>query len=160
MLLFNSREIGIDMGHRVPNHNGKCKSQHGHRYRIIAHITGPLQEKGSSQGMVLDFGFLKEIMGVIVDVFDHANCLWYKDPKVKVVIPDFEERMFSESEDKAFIKDDTLEGKVVVIGAVPTAENLAIIWGDLIREQILKEGCELVKMEVWETPFSKVEVIF
>ena len=57
-----TREIGIDMAHRVTHHGSKCKNIHGHRYTIHAMVKGPLFESGEQQGMVLDFGFLKEEM--------------------------------------------------------------------------------------------------
>jgi len=44
------KEIGIDYGHRVPNHESKCFSPHGHRGRVIAVIEGDLiEEEGDSQ---------------------------------------------------------------------------------------------------------------
>ena len=29
-----TKEIEIDAAHRVPNHKSKCRTFHGHRYRI------------------------------------------------------------------------------------------------------------------------------
>src|SRR4051812_9687285 len=78
-----TREIGIDMGHRVTNHGSKCRNVHGHRYTIEATITGDLIPDGASEGMVMDFSFLKEEMMREIDEYcDHALCLWVKDPIV------------------------------------------------------------------------------
>ncbi len=69
------REIGIDVGHRVPDHQSKCRSPHGHRYRVIATCTGDIvQDFGHPEnGMVIDFGNVKRYMMDIVDaIFDHA----------------------------------------------------------------------------------------
>jgi 6-pyruvoyltetrahydropterin/6-carboxytetrahydropterin synthase len=69
------REIGIDCGHRVPDHASKCRSPHGHRYRIIANCVGNVvAEQGNEEhGMVIDFGHIKKIMMDVFDaIFDHA----------------------------------------------------------------------------------------
>ena len=69
------REIGIDVGHRVPDHQSKCRSPHGHRYRVITTCTGDIvQDFGHPEhGMVIDFGNIKQYMMDIVDaIFDHA----------------------------------------------------------------------------------------
>lgn len=69
------REIGIDCGHRVPDHASKCRSPHGHRYRIIVTCAGPILEEdgGAEHGMVIDFGNIKRVMMDVLDaVFDHA----------------------------------------------------------------------------------------
>jgi 6-pyruvoyltetrahydropterin/6-carboxytetrahydropterin synthase len=69
------REIGIDCGHRVPDHASKCRSPHGHRYRIIATCSGDVLEKQgeAEHGMVIDFGHIKKIMMDVFDaMFDHA----------------------------------------------------------------------------------------
>src|SRR4051812_45172843 len=76
-----AREIGIDMGHRVTFHGSKCRNLHGHRYTIQATCRGPLFVEGEQQGMVLDFGFLKEIMMKEIDEpCDHGMALWVDDP--------------------------------------------------------------------------------
>lgn len=69
------REIGIDCGHRVPDHSSKCRSPHGHRYRIIATCAGNIVEDAGTHGdgMVIDFGHIKMFMMDIFDaIFDHA----------------------------------------------------------------------------------------
>ncbi len=69
------REIGIDCGHRVPDHKSKCRSPHGHRYRIIATCAGDILEKPGEHehGMVIDFGHIKKMMTDVLDaIFDHA----------------------------------------------------------------------------------------
>lgn len=78
------REIGIDVGHRVPDHGSKCRNPHGHRYRIIATCEGPvIDEAGNEEnGMVLDFGNVKKYMMDFLDsVFDHGFVV-YKGDKV------------------------------------------------------------------------------
>lgn len=68
-----TREIGIDAGHRVPDHRSKCKSPHGHRYRVQLEVSGLVQGSGAENGMVKDFSILKQVMMEYIDEpFDHA----------------------------------------------------------------------------------------
>ena len=36
-----TRRIEWDMGHRVPEHGGKCRTPHGHRYVAEVTVRGP-----------------------------------------------------------------------------------------------------------------------
>ena len=75
-----TREIGIDAGHRVPDHGSKCRNIHGHRYRVLATCEGPLARVGEQTGMVLDFGFLKEEMMTQIDApCDHGMIMAASD---------------------------------------------------------------------------------
>ncbi len=76
------REISIDCGHRVPDHTSKCRSPHGHRYRIIATCCGEILEKDghSEDGMVIDFGRIKQFMMDVLDgIYDHAFIVSQRD---------------------------------------------------------------------------------
>ena len=59
-----TRYIQWDMGHRIPNHQGKCKNPHGHRYKLEVRISGPINSSpgSSSEGMILDFGHVDHIL--------------------------------------------------------------------------------------------------
>jgi len=154
-----TREIGIDMGHRVTNHHSKCQSVHGHRYRIIAECLGLLQTRGSSEGMVVDFGFLKDLMMKEIDTpFDHGLCLWNQDPLVPWMVTneydpdDVREGMALTG---AFACTTKAAGKVIVVPDVPTAENLARIWFHRLGRKVkdLTQGyARLESVTVWETP--------
>src|SRR5450631_2547935 len=69
-----TRSIGVDYGHRVMTHGSKCKSIHGHRGTIEVTCTGSsLHQSGEQSEMVLDFGFLKEVMMNVIDKsIDHG----------------------------------------------------------------------------------------
>lgn len=76
------REIGIDTGHRVPDHGSKCRSCHGHRYRIIATCLGEVVERDGNEenGMVIDFGNIKQYMMDTFDaIFDHGFVVYKGD---------------------------------------------------------------------------------
>jgi 6-pyruvoyltetrahydropterin/6-carboxytetrahydropterin synthase len=154
-----SREIGIDMGHRVPDHRSKCKNLHGHRYRVIATVQGSLHEEGEQTGMVVDYGFLKQIMMETVDAwFDHGTALWIKDPLVAHEVGP----LYRALEEKvtqyglAAHAKGWKWGKLVVMADVPTAENLAKLWYSIMSPGVNRmlhdsEG-SLHSVTVWETP--------
>ena len=65
----------FDAAHFLPEHKGKCADIHGHTYRLevtVARTDGDVLASGSSAGMVLDFGDLKEIVQrEIIEKVDH-----------------------------------------------------------------------------------------
>ena len=60
-------EASFDAAHFLTNYEGKCKNIHGHRWRVIASISGEL-----NNGMVIDFGILKNDLKELCDYFDHS----------------------------------------------------------------------------------------
>lgn len=56
----------IDSAHHIPDHCGKCKLPHGHRWKITVELISPSVSK---DGMILDFG---EIKGIIRKL-DHRD---------------------------------------------------------------------------------------
>lgn len=158
------REIGIDAGHRVPTHGSKCANLHGHRYKIVAECTSTeLHDSGEQSDMVLDFGFLKEVMMDRIDKFcDHGMILWCKDPYfgilagLRVASSAIAEHILSGRVPYWF--DEGNRGnptKLLIVGFIPTAERLAEFWfnqmsGDV---EILSNGlATLSKVSVHETP--------
>jgi 6-pyruvoyltetrahydropterin/6-carboxytetrahydropterin synthase len=132
-----SKSIEFDAGHRVPMHASKCSNPHGHRYRVVAYVSGPILEpRGlSDDGMVVDFGDLKRVLTEHVhDVYDHGFMVWVHDRDML----------------------DVLLGhgwRVVVTQFVPTAENLARdIWFTL--DTHLPAELRVSAVEVYETPTS------
>lgn len=154
------REIGIDMGHRVSLHGSKCRNVHGHRYRIQAEIEGKLAQGGEQDGMVLDFGFLKNDMLTFIDArCDHKLCLWVKDPLASFLFgPLYREAEQGVKFTGWFSEFIDHVGAVILIPSTPTAENLAELWFKWLRPSIL-EQCRgrgaLHSVTVWETPNCK-----
>lgn len=73
MTMAVTKEITFDCAHMLSGHRGKCANLHGHTYKVQVTILGELKDSGSSLGMVLDFGDLKEVLqDRIVNVYDHA----------------------------------------------------------------------------------------
>ncbi|TSC65454.1 MAG: 6-pyruvoyl tetrahydrobiopterin synthase [Candidatus Berkelbacteria bacterium Gr01-1014_85] len=62
----------FEAAHQLPDHNGKCARLHGHSYKLEVTVSGPLQNIGSSDGMVIDFADLSKIVNEqIIDQWDH-----------------------------------------------------------------------------------------
>ena len=135
-----TRRLEFDAGHRIPNHNSQCKHLHGHRYAIEITLSGEVitLEGVSEQGMVMDFSDVKRIAKEqLVDAWDHAFLVYRGD---KVVLD--------------FLQ--SLPGhKTVVLEAVPTAENLALIAFDKLNGAYLDtygNHLRLDRVRIYETP--------
>lgn len=140
-----SKQIEWDMGHRVTNHNSKCRNLHGHRYRAEICLDGKIVNiKGdSSEGMVMDFGDVKTIsMKYIHDILDHGFMFWKKD---KLLV-------------NFFKRNKNLKSIAVLF--VPTSENIASwIFATLDKhfKDKYKNGLKLYSVKLWETPTSLAE---
>lgn len=152
-----TREIGIDMGHRVSEHEGKCKSLHGHRYRILATLSGEVsEEEGHEHGMLMDFGFLKQMLMDVIDTpCDHGTTLWINDP----LLPVIPGRDLTETrecvERDGYCATEWMWGKLYVVNFTPTAENLARHWFERCEAVIATYTDQSVlmgSMKVYETP--------
>lgn len=132
-----SKEVEFDAGHRVPNHESKCKHPHGHRYRVRATLEGDIVEDPTSpeHGMLTDFSFVKQILtSQVHDLFDHSFVIHQDDKELL----------------------DLLDGhgwRIVITTLVPTAENIARMAWDSIAD-CLDGRLRLVEIAVWETPTS------
>ena len=152
-----SKEVEFDAGHRVPDHASKCRSPHGHRYRVRATVEGPVVDHPgrSDHGMVVDFGDLKRWLTARVhDRYDHATIVAVDDVT-------FRDALGVYPNHAPGARGRTERGwDVVVVTWVPTAENMAAaVFGDLAP--VVADawpGCQLVSVQVWETPTSVAEV--
>lgn len=146
------KEVEFDTGHRVPLHESKCKNPHGHRYRVIARVTGPLKSTGSETGMVVDFGHIKELLTTRVhDRFDHAFVVQDSDTALKTFLLS---EYGSDAEVAGGLGLHHADWRIVVVPFAPTAENMAEdIYDDL--EPLVAQmgpGVELEWVRVYETP--------
>jgi 6-pyruvoyltetrahydropterin/6-carboxytetrahydropterin synthase len=131
-----TRSIEFDAGHRVPSHNGRCRNPHGHRYRVEVDLTGALFTSGPEQGMVADFGILKDILAEVTDRYDHAMIVWEGDEELLGALGGHGWR-------------------VVSLPLPPTAEFLAQLLYEATAPQVAinwSGQVELERLTVWETP--------
>ena len=65
-----AREILFEAAHQLPDHPGKCRNLHGHRYRMRVVCRAPVDP---NTGLAIDFGHLKQLVNErVVDRLDHA----------------------------------------------------------------------------------------
>jgi 6-pyruvoyltetrahydropterin/6-carboxytetrahydropterin synthase len=122
-----TKRLEFDAGHRLLKHSGKCRNYHGHRYAVEVTLMGKLED-----GMVLDFGWVKEKLGNWIDTFlDHGMILQSGDPLLPIL---------------------NGEGlKVYELDVPPTAENIA---AELFRqaELMVPSDVSVANLRVYETP--------
>lgn len=135
-----TKQIALDMGHRVPNHKSKCRNLHGHRYVIEVGVDDEviIDSGASDEGMVIDFGDLKRIMvEEIEEVFDHGFVMFSWDDLKK-----------------EFLLFKQKDLKIIFVPFIPTAENLAQYWYELLEPRLQQANIQIKYVKVWETPSS------
>ena len=149
-----TKEVVFDTAHMLAGHKGLCKNVHGHTYKVHVTVSAPrLIEEGSSEGMVVDFKDLKEIINKrIVEPFDHAFVTWDDTPY---------------KEEKAVAKVLAEQGcKLVRTCYRPSAENMSYYFFQGLAEDLsilstMQYGkptfYRLESVRVWETPTSFAE---
>jgi len=112
----------FDAAHRLRDYKGKCARLHGHTWQIEAVVQGKSLD---NTGMLIDFKLLKELLGNVIDEFDH-RCI---------------------NELPGFADDvpDTMN---------PTAENIAHYIYEKLQQLITtrKPHIRLSRVRVWESP--------
>ncbi len=133
-----TKEFTFDMGHRLPNHSGKCRNIHGHTYKLQISIDGIIKntDGDSDEGMVVDFGVVKGIVKTFIDeTMDHYFMAHNKD--IEVV---------------DFIAKQGFA--LTVVPFVPTAENMVNWIYDNLSGSFEKHGVRIANIKLWETPTS------
>lgn len=153
-----TKYIEIDMGHRVPNHKSKCRNLHGHRYKIEVGVDDKIITSSgtSDEGMVIDFGDLKKIMMDEIDAkFDHGFVVYEADELVDMFAHLYHGNKFSSNETEfAKIEKSSGNQKIIFVPFIPTAENLAKHWYELIESKLKEKGIKIKFVRVFETPTS------
>ena len=67
------KEFRFEAAHRLPNYDGKCSRLHGHSWVGRIHVKGhKLIDRGSQQGMIIDYGDISQYIQPLLDDFlDH-----------------------------------------------------------------------------------------
>lgn len=129
----------FETGHALWGYDGKCRNVHGHSYKLSVTVIGkPIQDQTHvKQGMVIDFGDLKQIVNrEIVDVFDHATVFNKNTPHVELA---------KELSDRGH--------KVLLVNYQPTSEMMVIDFAAKIKAQ-LPETIKLHSLRLQETATS------
>lgn len=119
----------ISTGHRVCNHESKCKHLHGHNYRIWFYCEGDKDKIGR----VIDFGVIKERLCMWVEGnWDHRMLIYMHDPMLEGLL--------------------LVDSSVVPVPFNPTAENMAEFLVEEIGPlQLEGTGVTLTKVVIEET---------
>ena len=134
-----TRRIEFDAGHRVIGHQHKCKYLHGHRY--VLEITAMSTEL-NELGMVVDFVELKNIIKDWIDENLDHNVILHEDDKAL----------------GSLIASQTGQN-IYYLKSNPTAENIALhLKSDIIPKLFTKNSFNIVRLKLFETPNSFVEV--
>ena len=154
-----TRKLEFDAGHRVLNHEGKCRYLHGHRY--VAEITVDCPRL-DDLGRVVDFGVIKEKVGGWIDTnWDHNMILHPDDPLLGAMVL---EPGVSWSEPHSatggalFNNDPIWSGRDPYIMpqryANPTAENIAAVLFNVSQELLSSHSGALTvsRVRIYETP--------
>ena len=129
-----AKEFNWEMGHRLPEHFGKCKNIHGHSYKMMVELDGDLDKNG----MVMDYYDLKKIINPIVESLDHAFMVNEND---KPVLKFLEE----------------IKSKKVIVQFESTVENITRYFLSEISRNDLPANIHKLKVRVCETPDDYAE---
>lgn len=129
-----AKEFNWEMGHRLPEHFGKCKNIHGHSYKLMVELDGDLDENG----MVMDYYNLKKIVNPIIENLDHAFMVNKNDTPVLEFL-------------------EQLDSKRVKVEFESTVENITRYFLTEIGKHNLPDNIHKIKVRVCETPDDYAE---
>ncbi|MCI8590156.1 MAG: 6-carboxytetrahydropterin synthase QueD [Clostridiales bacterium] len=131
-MYYLKTSASFDSAHFLQGYDGKCANLHGHHWVIEVEISGDqLQKNGSCNGMLVDFGDLKQAVRELANRFDHT--LIYEKNSLK---PDTEAALLSENFHS------------ISVDFRPTAENFARCF----FEKLYEKGLPIYRVTVYETP--------
>jgi 6-pyruvoyltetrahydropterin/6-carboxytetrahydropterin synthase len=120
-----TKEVHFCYGHRLLNHQGKCRHLHGHNATAIIRLES---EDLNELGMVCDFKDIGDFVKQWIEqTLDHNMLLHEADP----VLPGLQ----------------AAGERVYVMQGNPTAENIA----KLIFDQVTAGGFPVVEVSIYET---------
>lgn len=134
-MYFLKKVFRVPTGHRLSKHQGLCKNIHGHNLKIEVKV---FSEELNSNGMVIDFKDLSNLMKEYLDKFDHAILL----------------NAVTEKELYKFVKDNNY--KYLTFSDEPTAENIARYFFYSLRKELenYDPNIYVKSVTVWENDDS------
>lgn len=123
-----AKEFHWEMGHRLPEHFGKCKNIHGHSYRMIIELEGNLNDSG----MIMDYYDLKKIVKPVIEELDHAFMVYEKDQDIVRFL-------------------ESVKSKMITVRFQSTVENICrYILSELIKQN-LPSNVKKLKVRIFES---------
>ena len=124
-----TKTIEFSYGHRLLNHNGKCRYLHGHNGMLEIDVEADALDE---MGMVIDFTAVNEVVKTwVAGNLDHRMLLCREDPMVPVM---------QDADEPVYVMDEN-----------PTAENIAA----LVYKAAHKSGLKVSEVRLWETSTSR-----
>jgi 6-pyruvoyltetrahydropterin/6-carboxytetrahydropterin synthase len=124
-----TKVIEFSYGHRLLDHQGKCRYLHGHNGLLEVDVDAGALD---SMGMVMDFGRVSEVVKTWVNEnLDHKMLLCREDPMTPVL---------AQAGEPVFEMEEN-----------PTAENIARLIWHAARDAGLSVG----EVRLWETSTSR-----
>lgn len=123
-----AKEFHWEMGHRLPEHFGKCKNIHGHSYRMIVELEGSINDNG----MIMDYFDLKRRVNPIIEQLDHAFMVYEKDKEIVKFL-------------------ESVNSKKVIVGFQSTVENICKYILSEIKKQELPSNIKKLKVRIFES---------
>lgn len=135
------RRLQFCAGHRVFQHESKCRNMHGHNYVLYIHARPKPTLGLDSVGRVIDFSELKAKVGNWIDLWwDHGFIYFEQDAEMST----FAEKYFNH--------------KTYAMPYNPTAENMAkYLCEDICPELFKGSDIDVYKIVLWETENCFVE---
>ncbi len=130
-----TKRFHFEMAHTLYEYDGVCRNIHGHSYNLEVTLIGePRNETGHPKdGMVLDFGDLKEIVkSEIVGRFDHSLMVNSRVPQPQMEL----------------LKKTT--GRLIIVKFQPTTENIVAYIAEILQQH-LPENVSLFSIRLYET---------
>ena len=134
-----NKQFTFHASHRLPNHDGLCRNLHGHTYRMEVFVTGVIRPVSgdSDEGMVLDFGELKDIYAEMIEpLVEHRHL----NESLKGVLPEGDDNALTTSENLASWMRDVFVGVYQEAG----------VYGNALP-------IRSIAVRLWETPTSYAE---
>lgn len=132
-------------GHFITFGDNICERLHGHNYRVLAEIRGPLE----ANGYVIDFIALRDTLAELVHQLDHHMLLPTGHPTIRVAATDKEVEVTFEDRRWVFPRGDCLLLPI----ANTTTELLAKYLAERLRDELARRygfRPSFVRMEVDE----------
>jgi 6-pyruvoyltetrahydropterin/6-carboxytetrahydropterin synthase len=130
-----TKRFHFEMAHALYGYDGLCCNIHGHSYNLEVTVAGePLDNPGHPKdGMVLDFGDLKEIViKNITERFDHALMV---NSQIQT--------------DQIEILKKTTD-RLLIVRFQPTSENIVSYIASILQQN-LPQGVSLFSVRLYET---------
>ncbi len=130
-----AKEFHWEMGHRLPEHFGKCRNIHGHSYKMTVEIEGDIMPGG----MVMDYYDLSNIIRPVVEEMDHAFMVYKEDTDIIKLL-------------------EKLNSKKIIVDCHSTVENICIYVMEKIKNAGFPANVRKLRVRICETYDDYAEV--